>query len=1024
MRQLEQVFKTAPDSIQTTVYWYWLYNSISREGVIKDLEAMKKVGINRAFIGNIAFPDVYNGKVKLFSEEWWDILHTALKTATRLGIEIGIFNSPGWSQSGGPWVKPEQAMRYLTSSETLVAGPSIFHHKLAKPADAFQDVKVIAYPVIKGVKDHVKKKMLELPKGESVAVDFQLKRRFAIRSLTIYPTAVSILLRGEIQAKVNGVYQTLKTFVVDRSNNEMNFGFKQYGPAAISIPETLATEYRVIFRNVNEKVTLSELRLSSLPVVESYIEKTMAKMWQDPFPYWPAYQWPNQPVVTDQSYVINPRNVVDLSSYLSADGTLNWKVPAGDWIIERCGMTPTQVKNSPASPEATGLETDKMSKKHIESHFNAFLGEIIRRIPAEDRKTWKVAVVDSYEAGGQNWSDGLIEKFKIAYGYDPAPYLPVMQGKVVGSTDESDRFLWDLRRYVADQLAYEYVAGLRNVSHQNGLTTWLENYGHSGFPGEFLQYGGQSDEVSGEFWTESNLGLIENRAASSCAHTYGKNKVSSESFTAGGYSYTRYPALMKQRLDKYLTEGINNTLLHVYIQQPDDRAPGLNGWFGNEFNRLNTWFFDMDLFIKYIKRCNTMLQQGKYVADVAYFISEDSPKMTGSQDPILPNGYSFDYINAEVIKERITVKDGRLVLPDGMNYKILVLPKLETMRPEFLRRIKVLVNQGAVVLGPRPSRSPSLMNYGKADLEVKQLAKELWGKIDGKAIRVNRYGQGMVIDGMNLGDALRLFKVRPDFQSVPSDSVLFIHREMQEGSLYFITNQKNETVSFQPTFRISGEAPELWDATTGKTRDLSDYKLTDSTTSIPLVLASYESAFIVFRKSQQKEISVRSNYLKLVKSIDLSNDWIVNFDSNRRGPAKPIVFKNLTDWTLNANDSIKYYSGAANYHHSFSGVSTKVHRVYLNLGKVTALAKVKVNGQDVGGVWTAPYKVDITDAIKAGKNSVEIKVINNWMNRIIGDSKLPEKERKTWLIYNRYNPDSPLMPSGLLGPVKLEIFDQ
>jgi hypothetical protein len=340
-------------------------------------------------------------------------------------------------------------------------------------------------------------------------------------------------------------------------------------------------------------------------------------------------------------------------------------------MILRTGMAPTRVTNGPASPEGTGLEVDKMSKTHVAEHFEAFLGQIIKKIPPGDRKTWKVTVEDSYETGGQNWTDGMMDKFKAVFGYDPLPFFPVLQGFVVGSEDMSDRFLWDMRRFIADRVAYDYVGGLREISHKYGLHTWLENYGHWGFPGEFLQYGGQSDEVAGEFWSEGELGNIENRAASSSAHIYGKNKVSAESFTAGGKAFARYPALMKQRGDRFFTEGINNTLLHVYIQQPyKNKVPGVNAPFGNEFNRLNTWFGDLDLFTDYLKRCNLLLQQGKYVADVAYFIGEDAPKMTGICDPALPRGYAYDYINAEVLLTRVKVKNGRLVLPDGMSYGI------------------------------------------------------------------------------------------------------------------------------------------------------------------------------------------------------------------------------------------------------------------------------------------------------------------------------------------------------------------
>ena len=703
---LESGFMNPAEKVQTSVYWYWISGNISEEGVKKDLYSMKEAGINRAFIGNIGLEGIHTPykTVPFYSEEWWKILHAALKTATELGIEIGIFNSPGWSQSGGPWVKPEQAMRYLASVKAEVSGGKQVEVVLAKPDKDFQDVKVIAFPsvgkkaarlsvanakvtsamplqnlnsLIDGDKETA---VLFTEKSEKpVAIDFRADVPFTLRSLQIFPARQPIQANARLWVKENGAYRMLSEFKLDRFNANLNVGFDPYAPVVVSVPATTASEFRLELANVGPGMGLSEVEFSSLPAVERYPEKTLAKMFQTPLPYWHEYQWPVQPETDDPSLVIDPGKVLDISAFLQGD-RLVWKAPAGEWTILRTGMLPTGVTNSPADPEATGLEIDKMSRKHVKAHFEAFMGEIYRRIPAEDRACWKVVVQDSYETGGQNFTDDFLSEFQARYGYDPLPFLPVYEGYVVKSEDQSDRFLWDLRRLVADKIAYDYVGGLRDVCHKYGLTTWLENYGHWGFPGEFLQYGGQSDEIGGEFWSFGDLGNIENRAASSCGHIYGKQKISAESFTSGGTPFSCYPAMMKQRGDRFFTEGINNTLLHVYISQPsEEREPGMNAWFSSEFNRLNTWYPQMDLFTSYLKRVNYMLQQGLNIADVAYFIGEDAPKMTGIVDPELPKGYQFDYINAEVIERDLFVKDGLLTLPHGTQYRILVLPKLETM---------------------------------------------------------------------------------------------------------------------------------------------------------------------------------------------------------------------------------------------------------------------------------------------------------------------------------------------------------
>ena len=374
-------FVTPPDSIQTSVYWYWISNNISKEGVIKDLESMKKAGINRAFIGNIGQDDVPYGNVKMLSEEWWDILHAALKKATELDIEIGIFNSPGWSQSGGPWVKADQAMRYLASSETRAKGPQKFNAKLVQPTDSFQDVRVIAYPVPKDdqltlnasngtitstpkvadltkITDGDQKSGIAIPKGGEITIDLKANAPFTARSLTVKPTEHPLGAQGELQVKEGDNYRTLSKFDINRTNTALNVGFDQFAPVVVSIPATTGTDFRVIIKGANAGSGLAEVALAAAPRVERFSEKTLAKMHPTPLPYWKDYQWPVQPAVEDAALMVDPAKVQDISQYLAADGTLTWDVPEGEWVILRMGMTPTGTTNSPAAPEATGYETD------------------------------------------------------------------------------------------------------------------------------------------------------------------------------------------------------------------------------------------------------------------------------------------------------------------------------------------------------------------------------------------------------------------------------------------------------------------------------------------------------------------------------------------------------------------------------------------------------------------------------------------------------------------------------------------
>ena len=1016
---MTQTFRQIPDEQKLAVYWYWMSDNISKDGVIKDLYAMKKAGINRAYIGNIGGQNVPYGKVKLFSDEWWDILHTALKTATDLNIEIGIFNCPGWSQSGGPWVKPSQSMRYLASKQIVVKGPIKFNRKLPVVNEEAQDVKVIAYPSIENNDSFVS--LQDISKAYSI--DLVSKKPEIIRSITIQTVQKPVKASAELFVKENGAYRSLCKFEIDRSNPAINVGFEPYAPVVVSIPETKASEFRLVIGK-NNAGALNNVEFSDVPKVERYPEKTLAKMFQTPHPMWYDYLWRTQPVVSDASTMIPADKVVDISKHMDANGVLNWNVPKGKWVIMRTAMAPTGQTNAPAAPEGTGLEIDKMSAKHVASHFDAFLGEILRRIPADDRKTFHVVVEDSYETGGLNWTDTMIPDFIKQYGYDPVPYIPVLQGVVVGSEDQSDRFLWDLRRLIADKVSYEYVGGLRDVSHQHGLTTWLENYGHWGFPGEFLQYGGQSDEVAGEFWSTGDLGDIENKIASSCGHIYGKPKVWAESFTCGGPDFTYYPGGIKQRGDRFFTEGINSTLLHLYIEQPDERVPGINAPFCTEFNRHNTWFSQMDVFAKYLKRCNYMLQQGKYVADVAYFIGEDTPKMTGICVPGLPKGYSFDYINSEVLLKDATVEDGKLTLKGGMQYRVLVLPPQNTMRPELLSKIKDLVDQGLVILGSAPTHSPSLQNYPNADKEVRDMAEQMWQTSNGYRKCVP-YGKGRVYRDASLEEIFADMNLVPDFQSAdPCNPLLFIHRKLSDSDIYFISNQGDKTINFDASFRTKGETPELWNPQTAEIRMLPEYKSLNQTTQVPMALQPYESEFVVFKALKDSVITNKGINFPVKNLVTkVNNPWKVTFQAGRGGPDKPVVFDELSDWSKSNDDRIKYFSGTATYSTTFKINKIPNLPVYIDLGKVMVMAKVKINGNYVGGVWTAPYCLNITDYIKKGENEVEIEVVNNWRNRLIRDKSIPEEQRITWQTYSYLNKDSSLQSSGLLGPVEIQSYD-
>ncbi len=872
---LEEEFSSPPAHTKPWVYWYWISDNISKEGITRDLESMARVGIGEAFVGNVDVNEKARGNVKVLTEEWWGMVEHAIREGGRLGVDIGFFNCPGWSQSGGPWIRPEQAMRYMVTREVRVQGPVSYQETLPAPAAPFQDVSLLAFPAPAGENLRLGQsvsRIISKPEGSSVdrlfdgrletvfefpaeaaqgrktwEVVVECVKDFEARSLTLQPRETAFAVECELQYEDStGTFKKIRSFTVDRSNIGVNVGPMPYGPVAVSFPVQKARRFKLIFSEARGAVGFKEIEISSSARLERYVEKQLGKMHPTPQPMWDTYLWPAQPEPEQAGFAVAPSTVINLSRRMSADGTLQWQVPAGDWVILRVAMTPTGTTNAPASPEGQGMEVDKMNAVAAKAHFNAYLGKLLARMPVSDRKAFKHVVADSYEMGSQNWTDSFRGTFQRRYGYDPDRWLPVLTGRLVGSATESERFLWDLRRLVADRVAYEYVGGLRDLSHRHGLKLWLENYGHWGFPAEFLQYGGQADQVSGEFWATGDLGSIELRAATSASHIYGRRVTSAEAFT-GGPPFVSTPWSLKKRCDWAATEGINHFVFHVYIHQPDEQLPGINAWFGTEFNRYNTWFESSKSWVDYIRRTHYMLQQGKHIADVAYFIGEDAPKMTGVCQPELPPGHDFDYINAEVIERRLGVKDGRFVLPDGMAYRLLVLPAQDTMRPEVLRRLRALVAAGGCILGTPPSRSPSMEGFPGCDGQVRKLAQEIWGAAPGSDGE-RKLGKGRVFWGKSIAEVLLTLGVSPDVSGLPASQVLWTHRGNQDLDIYFLSNQKEAPLRLAPLFRVKGRQPEVWDPATGERKFAGVYSASSTGTRVALDLEARGSALLVFRK--------------------------------------------------------------------------------------------------------------------------------------------------------------------------------
>ncbi|WP_394728879.1 glycosyl hydrolase [Altererythrobacter sp. GH1-8] len=1043
-------FVSPPQSAAPSTFWYWVSDDITKEGLTKDLEVMRKIGIAEAYIGNVDTNPEHRGATPSLSPEWWEALRHAMEEGARLGVNIGMFNSPGWSQSGGPWVKPEQSMRYLSVQEYTVSGQDDLPNRLAAANPDWQSVRLLAYPEKPGGDNLARgaqfsqagRALPGLGDGDfstietvgilagredaSTPIEIMLGGAKTVRTLQIYPGPDAFYMEMDLQVPDGaGGWRSVERFPVDRRVTRVQLGAMNQGPIAIRIPATTSDRFRlVVSRGPNgNPVRLAEIALREAPLIERYVEKQLGKMWQTPEPDYDAYLWPAENAEDDPEFAVPVGLVVDLTDKLSADGTLAWNVPAGNWRLAWFGLIPTGAENGPSTPAATGLEIDKMNATHLKSHFNAYVGRARAALSSAARDNFKLVIADSYEQGAQNWTDDMAERFVARYGYDPVPFLPTLTGAIVDSTDASDRFLWDLRRLVADLISTEYVGGMRKLSHEAGMQLWLENYGHWGFPGEFLQYGGQSDQVGAEFWVNpESRGDIEIPAAVSASRVYAQPRASAEAYTneAGAGHWTLAPWSLKRLGDKATSLGINHFVLHVNMHQPRDDLPGVNSWFGSEFNRNNTWYLEAKPWIDYLRRIHGVLQSGVPQAEVLYFIGEDTPKMAGLARPEPPAGVAFDYVNAEALAESVKVIDGRWVLRNGGTYAILAMPPIEAMTPQMLRVLAGHVAAGGQMYASPPQRSPSLAGGPEADTEVRELAAQMWGTCGQQGLSSVAYGKGRVYCSGALAEVLSEQGVTLQVAGIDYTKVRWTQVSTKQEDIFFLANQTDESVTIAPLLATDHSLLQLWDPVSEERLSVKAERRPGGLQSGAVVLAPFQSVFLVAANTEPAQLRAYDPDREPRSLADLSRDWEVAFDPKWGGP-ESVRFAELRDWTLNEEPGIRYYSGRASYRKTYTLDRVPAGgKVWLDLGEVRDMAIVTVNGQRIGTVWTAPWRIDVSSVLRTGANDIEIEVINTWANRIIGDLQAPEGQpRYTTAVIDHVSADSPLNPAGLLGPVRL-----
>ena len=1086
-------FENPPESARPRVWWHWMNGNITKDGIKLDLEWMHRAGIGgfQNFDAALFTPQVVDKRLVYMTPEWKDAFKFATTEADQLGLEEAIAGSPGWSETGGPWVPAKEAMKKYVWSETRVEGGRAFTGTLAHPPSntgAFQnlpvedvgdmlgesfsgpqyyaDSVVIAYSeaatdvpleslhpkittssgsidaALLSDGDLVKTVALPMAKeiGDKAWIQYEFAEPATIRALTIVEgkkgPGDAFLPPGGDSGKALEASDDGQTYRV-----------------VIDVPKGGSTEHTIAFAPVTAKYFRVTFKTQAVPpnpfadlgmpttppptdhlIAElvlhpgARVNRFEEKAAFNPMPDLYGMATPG----VDSKDAIKKADVIDLTSKAHADGTLDWTPPEGHWVVLRFGYSLLGITNHPATKEATGLEADKLDRRYVKNYMDNYLDSYKETVGADmiGRRGIRYVITDSWEAGAQNWTDNMIEQFTRLRGYDPRPWMPVLAGRVVESAQASDQFLWDLRKTIADLTADEHYGQVEASLKERGMGHYGESH-ESGraFIADGMEVKKLDDIPMSAMWVQTpgvfkpTYGYnADDRESASVAHIYGQNLAAAESMTScdSAHAWEWSPGTLKPTADQEFLNGINRIVVHESAHQPlIDKAPGLTlGPCGQWFNRNETWAEKANVWTGYLARNSFLLQQGKFVADVVYFYGEDSNVTAEFADasPDVPAGYNFDYINADGLIHELSVAGGNITTKSGMSYRVLALDKYSKhMSLPVLRAIDKLVEQGAVVAGEKPTDTPSLADDAA---EFKKLSDALFGSGSG----VQSVGKGKVYAGQNAEAALKALQVTRDFDyNKPGNgqSVEFVHRKLADGDVYFLDNRGDADTDVDASFRVAGKAPELWYSENGRIAPAS-FTIASGRTTVPLHFEPWGTVFVVFRKAT-RETSHTIPKATETQLATVDGPWNLAFQSGRGAP-ESVVLDKLISWNESTDKGVKYFGGTGTYTKTIQAAPEwfkKDATLWIDLGDVKNIAVVTVNGKELGTVWHTPFRVDATGALKPGANEVQVKVINAWVNRLIGDLQPDATTKYTYSDWKAYKAESPLVPSGLLGPVAI-----
>mgnify|MGYP000373747056 CR=1 FL=1 len=1033
------LFQPTIESSRPWVYWYWMQSAYSKEGITADLEAMKQAGIGGAYLMTIkgpANPPLMDPPVLQLSKEFWNLVHWALTEADRLGVKIAFHPADGFAVAGGPWITPENSMQKVVWADTFVNGGAKIQMQLPVPnhyKDYYKDIAVFAIPV---KESFVSSKAIQ-PKITSTIADFDAsflsdskkddQFRLKEKGWIQYEFDKPFLCKS-IQIETKGNNFQAHRLIVEVSDDGINF--KNLGRLTTprqgwqdadafythSIVPTKAKYFRFVYdpegtepgaedldpAKWNQGLKVAKIYLSNEPLIDNYQGKSGA-IWRLS-PQTSAEQIGKNDCV-EQSKMIN------ISKFVDANGTISWLSPKGKWRIIRMGYTSTGHENATAGA-GRGLEVDKFNAEAVRFQLNHWFGEMLRTAgPELASKVVKILHMDSWECGSQNWSPVFQSEFKKRRGYDIVDYLPVMAGIPLNDIATSEKVLYDVRKTISELIVDNFFGVLADEAKKAGVKFSSENVAPT-MMSEGLLHFKYVDYPSGEFWLKSPTHDKPNDMldAISGAHIYGKNIIQAEGFTQLRTNWNEDPAMLKPLLDRNFALGINKLFFHVFVHNPyTDKAPGttLNG-IGLFFQRDQTWWKHGKAFVDYVARCQTMLQYGKPVVDIAVFTGEEIPSRALTPDklvPLLPRIVGKERVESEQ-KRLANVNQPMREMPAGVNHSANILKAEDWINP-LNGYAYDSFNKDALLQAKAENGKMVLPGGAAYSAVIIPHATKLSKPVTDKLAQLKQSGVSIpklpILNGLN---------IEPDIILPPN--IAWTHRRSENMDIYFITNQQNTAQSFGVSFRNQKGIPQLWNPVNGDISIPSRCQQSNDRVYISIDLHPYESVFIVFG---EKAPLNQTNQLQAMNSYatnDIKFNWKINFQNNKQS----IVTEMLFDWSKSENPLIKYYSGTAIYQSNFVWNDNRTN-VWINLGKVSNLASVRINGIDCGTAWTAPYEVDITKALKKGTNALEIEVTNTWANAINGADKGTPPFEGIWTDGKYRLKEDKLLEAGLLGPITI-----